>query len=108
MKALVLASVIAALVACAPLENSQEDTAATAPPQDESTLYVGMTFDEVEQRWGDTDCLYEVVANGETFDALGYARDARTDEVVGLETCHNATVSLFFRDAQLVAWGEAE
>lgn len=90
--------------ACAPPQMASY----SAPPQqdDDSALVVGMTLDQVEDRWGDTDCVYERTIEGQTLDAIAYGLDASTSEVVGIPDCSQARVTLLFSDGRLIAWGE--
>jgi hypothetical protein len=108
--ALVLAAVVAGLVAsaagCMP-PSRQLDTTSMVAAADDSLVYAGMTVDDVEERWGDTDCIYESVVEGYALDVLGYGI-AANGEVVGIENCTAASVALFFHSGRLVAWGEYE
>jgi len=73
---------------------------------DDATLTTGMTFDDVEARWGDTDCIYQTTVSDQALDGWGYRVDVQSGEVVGLEDCRSVGISLFFSEGRLVAWGE--
>ncbi len=73
---------------------------------EDGQLTVGMTLDEVEQSWGDTDCIFEVSVDGRSFDAWGYAHARDTGEVVGTQDCRSATVALYFEDSRLHSWAQ--
>ncbi len=72
-----------------------------------SDLRFGMDMNEVESRWGDTDCVYWHEETLRGYAALGYGIDPGSGEVVGLPDCRNARLALYFdrRTYTLQYWG---
>lgn len=91
-----------------PAPSPRATVAPSAPVADDALLSEGMTFEEVEARWGDTDCIYEIKVANRVGDGWGYGMDPSTGEVVGIEDCRQAKVGLVFEHGLLVAWGETE
>jgi len=68
----------------------------------------GMTIEQVEARWGDTDCFFSVELDGRRYLAAGYGLDARTGEVRGVAGCDATRLALYFEGGRLALWGEAQ
>jgi hypothetical protein len=99
------------LLSCSAPQTYEAPTISTSESYtdvDDSLLSEGMSFDEVEARWGDTDCVYQVKVQDQFLDALGYGLHADSGEVIGLPDCRTAVVSLYFNDGRLTGWGEHE
>lgn len=74
----------------------------------DSEVSVGMTFDQVEQTWGETDCIFQDVYNGKEVDAWGYGLDSVSGEIVGLPDCREVRIVLYFSNERVITWTEAE
>lgn len=80
----------------------------TVSGDSQAELQIGMSLDEVEDRWGETDCIFRDVIQGHGVDAWGYGLDGATGEVTGIPDCENARVILYFASERLAAWSEVE
>jgi hypothetical protein len=77
-------------------------------PPDLAELVPGMTLDQVQARWGDTDCFFVAEWGGRRFLAAGYGLDPASGEVQGLGSCEATHLALYFDEDRLAFWGEAQ
>ena len=99
---------IGRLLLCSLLLGSCATTPEPPPlPYARSDVRFGMDMNEVESRWGDTDCVYWYEEGFRGYAALGYGIDPGSGEVVGVPDCRNVKVALYFdrRTYTLQYWG---
>jgi len=108
MRELIFLSCLSAVLlnGCATIPRNSEAT--ELPPEDDGSLVVGMSTDEVTQTWGDTDCIFLKDVEGKSNEVWGYGLDPAHGEVVGIPDCAKMQVLLYFDSGMFVRWGEAE